>query len=275
MDFQNLGKRAAVALIGVPLVLICSMQGGLLFFLLVTAIALGSAEEFLRMAKVKNGQPRRSVVFFGIVCIFLLTYINQTEMILPFLTFFAILLFASEVARSGNNAIVDSCVALFAVGYFGGLFSYLLAVRELPALVDVPYQAGGEWIILILVSIWICDTAAYLVGTLYGERKLAPSVSPNKTVEGALGGIVGGMASALLCSLVFVPDISAWHALVIGLLAGIFGQMSDLVESMFKRDAGVKDSSNLLPGHGGVWDRFDSEVLAVPVIYYYIRFIVF
>ena len=114
-----------------------------------------------------------------------------------------------------------------------------------------------------------------MLGSKFGKHKLFPRVSPNKTVEGTAFGFFFALLTAYISQLTFLPEISLVDALVIGVICGSFGQASDLIESLFKRDAGVKDASNLIPGHGGVLDRFDSEILVAPVVYFYLRFVVF
>ena len=137
-----------------------------------------------------------------------------------------------------------------------------------------PTIFGGKLIILLLLSIWICDSAAYIAGSRFGRHKLFSRVSPNKTVEGTLFGFLFALATAFACQMTFINELSLTQALVIGGICGSFGQLSDLVESLLKRDAGVKDSSNLIPGHGGILDRFDSEILVAPLVYFYAYFVI-
>lgn len=133
---------------------------------------------------------------------------------------------------------------------------------------------GGYTIISILATIWICDTAAYFGGMTLGRRKLFERVSPNKTWEGAVFGFVFSILTMLAAQSLLLAYMSTTNAVIIGMMIGCFGQMGDLVESRFKRDAGVKDSSSIIPGHGGVYDRFDSLVFVSPILYLYIDFVV-
>ncbi len=131
------------------------------------------------------------------------------------------------------------------------------------------FSAGEAYIWLALISTWVSDTAAYGVGTLVGQHKLCPRISPGKTVEGAIGGLIACTAvTGLLGGWINIP---LPNAITMGLFIGGAAQLGDLTESLLKRFAGVKDSGNLLPGHGGILDRFDSIIFVIPVIYYYIQ----
>ena len=117
---------------------------------------------------------------------------------------------------------------------------------------------------MILIMIWICDTFAYMFGILFGKHKLYEQVSPNKTIEGAVAGLVGSVLTVIIVKALGIIPMDWLSAIILGLTVGTFGQMGDLVESWFKRDAGVKDSSAILPGHGGMLDRFDSLLFLSP-----------
>ncbi len=120
--------------------------------------------------------------------------------------------------------------------------------------------------------VWTSDTAAYYIGTTFGRRPLAPRVSPKKTVEGAVGGVMGALLAAFVASVWFYRRLSVLDCVVLGLALGTIGLLGDLVESMLKRGAGMKDSASLVPGHGGILDRVDSLLYAGPVLYYYYLF---
>ncbi len=127
---------------------------------------------------------------------------------------------------------------------------------------------GREYIFLLYSSVWLADSAAYYIGTYIGKKKLYPAVSPNKTIEGLLGSIMGGALGALIIKVIFdLPGVQIMGAIVIGVMLGLATVIGDLIESMFKRDAGVKDSGCLIPGHGGVLDKIDGLLVAGPVLY--------
>ena len=148
--------------------------------------------------------------------------------------------------------------------YLPFLLGHLMLLRLLPD--------GRQWIFMTLIVIMICDTFAYFVGRKIGKRKLYPVVSPNKSVEGGLGGLVGSVVAILFVKFTFLPILGFIDAVLIGLLLGVMGQLGDLFESLLKRACQVKDSGNIIPGHGGMLDRLDSLLFAFPVVYYIARY---
>jgi phosphatidate cytidylyltransferase len=154
---------------------------------------------------------------------------------------------------------------LFGVWYVGGLMGYLVGVRR----VGYGGEMGADLLMLLLVIIWANDIFAYLIGRKFGRHKLAPVISPKKTIEGAIGGLVFGVLAAVASRWIFIPQISVVHLVLMGLLIGAIGQIGDLCESIVKRAANVKDSGGILPGHGGMLDRVDSLLFGAPAMYYY------
>ena len=159
--------------------------------------------------------------------------------------------------------------------YVGWLLSYLVALRGL--------DEGRNWIFFALFTTFASDTAAFFAGRALGRHKLAPHISPGKTWEGTVAGVFGAIIVSLFFTLprlftipnpLYLQDFSYWQAILLGLLVSIFGQLGDLVESLFKRNMGVKDSSQLIPGHGGFLDRVDSVVFAGIVVYYYVIWVI-
>jgi len=148
--------------------------------------------------------------------------------------------------------------------YLPLLLGHLVLLRQL--------DSGREWIFMTLLAVMACDTFAYFSGVRFGRRKLYPAVSPNKSWEGAFGGMLGALGAVLLASWTFLPQLGFGQALLLGLLLGCLGQIGDLFESLLKRACGVKDSGTLIPGHGGVLDRLDSLLFAFPVSYYAARY---
>ena len=148
-----------------------------------------------------------------------------------------------------------------------GLFMISWCMVHLLALRNI--RPDGEALtFMLIVTVWVMDTAAYAFGRFFGKRSLS-TISPKKTWEGALAGFVSAILMTLLARALMGYSISAAFAVTAGVLIGVFGQLSDIAESMVKRAAGVKDSSNLLPGHGGILDRFDSYIFLAPIIYYF------
>ncbi len=179
------------------------------------------------------------------------------------LFFVLILLFSfllnlkAGISREGLLSILAH---LFGLVYPGMLFSYTLWLRTLPE------AYGWKLLFLAFLVIWGSDTGAYFIGTAWGKTPLAPQLSPRKSVEGALAGICTGVLAGVFCALFF--QLPLFWTVGTSLLASIGGELGDLFESLLKRIAGVKDSGSFLPGHGGVLDRFDSALFALPIVYY-------
>ena len=164
-----------------------------------------------------------------------------------------------------QHHLIDSAVTLFGVAYIGVALCYLILIRAFPQ---------GEYLVLfILLVTWATDTGAYYLGKRFGRHPLAPAISPKKTVEGLLGGLTFAVIAVYVCrSWISQYDLSMMGCLVLGGLITITGVLGDLAESALKRSAGVKDSSRLLPGHGGMLDRIDSLLFTAPAFYYYVRY---
>ena len=145
------------------------------------------------------------------------------------------------------------------------LLGHLILVRGEPH--------GSEWILLLLVIVMSGDSAAFYIGTSFGRRKLYPIVSPNKSVEGALGGLGGSIVGAIAAKYIFFAELTITDAVVMALVLGVLGQVGDLFESLLKRSFGVKDSGSIVPGHGGILDRLDSILFAAPALFYYAWFV--
>ena len=162
------------------------------------------------------------------------------------------------------DSLRNAALVVTGMLYIGLTLSYLVGVRLLPQ--------GESLLFFLLLVTWAADTGAYYVGTLYGRRKLAPRISPKKTVEGLAGGLAGAMIVACAARWSFLPEFSLFDTLALAVLLTLAGLWGDLVESAIKRGVGVKDSGGLLPGHGGMLDRLDSLLFTAPAFYYYVTF---
>ena len=165
--------------------------------------------------------------------------------------------------------------------YVGWLGAHFIALRGVEGAAGgfSGLDTGRRWVIIALVATFAADTFAYFVGHLWGKHKMAPSISPSKTWEGAAGGFVGGLGATLLLAYVLgiARGISwnfGWKLIVLGCLIPIFALLGDLVESKFKRSTGVKDAGSIIPGHGGILDRLDSILFTVFVVYYYVIWVI-
>jgi phosphatidate cytidylyltransferase len=191
-------------------------------------------------------------------------------------------LIAQLLRRDRGGALTDWAMTLSGAVYVGWTLSHFVLLRELDTPHFVPpfwralgvpdLGSGAWWILTSFLLVWLCDTAAYFVGTWWGRHKMSPSVSPKKSWEGAAAGFLTSVGVAVgLVPLLGLP-LSYPLAAVLGALVGVVGQVGDLAESLLKRQVGVKDSGTLIPGHGGLLDRADSLLFAVPVVYYFLKF---
>jgi phosphatidate cytidylyltransferase len=138
----------------------------------------------------------------------------------------------------------------------------MILIRDIPSF-------GTQYIIFLFINVWLLDTAAMFAGKKFGKHKLAPNISPKKTLEGALAGILTALPVSVLCREIFMKNIITLNeAVIFALIISVIAQFSDLAESLFKRDCNIKDSGNILPGHGGMLDRFDSYLFCAPLFYY-------
>lgn len=164
-----------------------------------------------------------------------------------------------------SSVLASAGATLFAVLYVAFLAGHLIGVRVIGGPVK-----GPQLLSLFFLVIAAGDSGAYYVGRSLGKHKLAPKISPGKTIQGSIGGILGSILSATLCRYLFYPDLPLHHALGLGLVFNIVGQAGDLFESMLKRGSGAKDAASIIPGHGGLLDRLDSIVFNAPILYYYL-----
>jgi phosphatidate cytidylyltransferase len=167
-------------------------------------------------------------------------------------------------ARAMSTSVPAAAATLFAAAYVGALGGTMAALRVLE-----PASDGAWRVTLLLAIVMTSDTFAYFTGSAFGRHKLAPLVSPGKTVEGLAGGLVGGVVAALVVRQFGLPQLPLMAAIGLGIVVSAFGVAGDLVESLIKRWSGVKDSGRLFPGHGGMLDRLDSLLFGAPVLYYY------
>ena len=270
MPVGNTTQRVLVSLVAIPVIITASYFGSIYFFLFTAFIAVTSFYEFSSLVRGKNIQTN---LWIGIIFILILLvneffhYIDIYYLILLLI----VLLTLFELFRNRGSAIINIGTTLLGVFYIGFFADALLAIRELYPRIEYLYERGGFIIISILAAIWICDSAAFFGGTRMGKHKLFPRVSPQKSWEGAVFGFVFSILTMLLAKVIILDFLSWTTVVILGIIIGTIGQIGDLVESLFKRDAGVKDSSNLIPGHGGIFDRFDSLLYSAPVILLYLK----
>jgi phosphatidate cytidylyltransferase len=256
--------RVIVSVIAIPGILAASYFGGYFFLFFVLAIALISVYEFGILVRGKNSRVNLSAGIIAVLALLLNTFFRVVDNYLFLLVIIAALSII-ELFRNKDSAILNLAGTLLVIFYIGLFSSALILLREFYPSHD-DYSKGGWIIVSVFATIWICDSAAYYIGTAFGKHKLFPRVSPKKSWEGAIAGFVFAIL-AMVISKNIIIDFLSWNSVIgIGMIVGILGQVGDLIESLFKRDSGVKDSSNLIPGHGGIFDRFDSLIFSSPFI---------
>jgi phosphatidate cytidylyltransferase len=285
MAAGELTKRVAVAAVGIPLAIVVLYLGGWVLGTLVALLAAGGTLELYRIAEARGTRPfvvAGAVVAAALVLVAAAqpgeAYVAQVQLYIVFCS--VLLLSAASLWLRGvtGGPLAATAVTVFGALFVGGAMSYVLLLRHLDGgggASPLTALQGATLVAYPIALAWIGDTCAYFGGRAWGRRKLMPSVSPGKTVEGAIAGVVG----TVTIGLVYAWGIfGVWVGLPISPLAGALGgllispaaQIGDLAESLLKREAGVKDSGRLLPGHGGILDRFDSLFFAVPVAYWYL-----
>jgi phosphatidate cytidylyltransferase len=271
----SLFNRVLISVIGIPVILALISAGGVWFTSFIAIAVLLCSYEFLTLLKI----PGKTGIFF-------LSLFNAG---LVYLAFYGGLFWVYPALLGAWSVIVllmmfrrplsEFNMALYAVAsmiYPALALTSLVLIRGISLHMGWESFEGARILYVMLAMIWICDTLAYFLGSAYGSVKLSPTMSPNKTWEGAIAGFIGSLVVGLIAFRYgWIRNFTGWDYLILALITGIFGQLGDLVESALKRHIGVKDTSRLLLDHGGALDRLDSLAFAGPIVYVYllIRFV--
>jgi len=274
--FLNAGllPRVAVILIGVPCLWLITLRGGVFFLILADLIILLGLREFYVLMRAKGYQPFEVLGYFCALAISWYAWGRGVGVPLILTGSLLVIMIRELFRRDMSRSLGHMAVTIFGIMYIGWMGSHLVMLRQLTAALGVEDFIGARLVFFAALVTWFNDSGAYLFGVAFGRHKLIPRISPKKTVEGALGGLAAAGFCGWLCSQGLTPFLTPLAGTLVGLVAGVMAQLGDLVESMIKRDAGIKDSAELIPGHGGVLDRFDSLLFTVPVLYYYFRFFI-
>lgn len=273
-----LAKRIITGIVGGAITIGIIYEGSWLFFFMMILLAILGWHEYCNLVrKLEANLAERSGIVW-ILCFFSAYWYNS-EKIMVLLAVVAMLwILLRTVIFHKKVKPVDSAYTVYGLLYVSGGFLAMLALRNGPiasyitdSFSSVMLEPARFLMFLLIFSTWASDTFAFAVGKLKGKNKLCPAISPGKTQEGALGGFIGTIVVAVIFSLIF--QFSLLHAFVIGIIIAIAAPLGDLVESILKRVCQVKDSGTLIPGHGGVLDRFDSLLFAAPAVYVYLMLI--
>ena len=275
-----LRQRVLSAAVFVPIIFASIWFGNPWFSIVVAIAAILGVIEFYAMVSQRVWQPL--TVFGTLWTLFFIfnayyapkyssdnLYIIVTSALITSVVALS-LLWTLFLRSSGEKAAVSWASSLAGIFYMGWLLSYWVLIMN-------SYGGdwnGRDWVLLALFSTFAVDTAAYFVGRALGRHKMAPTISPGKTWEGAAGGLLGALVAVIVLALLLDINISYWQMVLLGFLIAVFAQLGDLVESKLKRSAGVKEASKLIPGHGGILDRLDSIVFTGVVVYYCLRWFI-
>ena len=287
MAKSDLAARLAVAVVGVPVIVTIVYVGGWLLGGVIAAVAAIAAHEFNAIAAATGGRPfNRLGVASAALMVLAATWGRTFEAFsapaLALVLLLTVVCISLAIWRRWPDGSPVSAVSATVAGviYTGGTLAFLVLIRHLPTADGaVPTAVVGTALATLpMGATWIGDSCAYFAGRAWGRTKLIPQVSPGKTVVGGVAGLAGTVVAASLWVAVFVgpgtwPGLGLASAAVIGLFMGAAAQVGDLAASVLKREAGVKDSGRLLPGHGGAIDRFDALFFTVPLFYVLVRLV--
>ncbi len=278
----SLGLRIASGVLFVPLLILLARAGGIAFFGFVALQTAMGLLEFYRMMRAKGHRPEALLGHLAAFAVLALSYRPHTPHAALLATLALMLSLALALRHAERRGIVENlAVTAFGVLYVGWLSAHFVLLRELPWRAGLDYADGAKLVLYAFLVTWSCDTGAYAIGRWLGRTRPWTAISPRKTLEGSIGGFAFALLGAWIGSRWFMhsaagqPWLRLPDVLAIGALVGVFGQVGDLAESLLKRDSESGDSSDLIPGHGGILDRFDSLYFGAPIVYYYLKVVVF
>lgn len=259
-------KRVLSTVVLLPIFVAIVVLGPVwLFGAMVVLVSAGAQWEFTGMFERAGVRTFRRLGLVGGTVVTASFALPVSERIVFTVVLLGVLLALLWRPRGAPIAWEPIAITLLGICYVNWLLGYGFWLRDLPG--------GTDWVLLLVWVTWLGETAAYVVGSRLGRTKLAPFVSPRKTVEGALAQLVVSVLAALVAQVWFISGIGLGRSVVAGLLLGVVGQLGDLVESALKRSVGTKDTGTLIPGHGGLLDRLDSLLFNTPALFYYAGFI--
>lgn len=271
----SMTKRILASAIFLPCLVIIARRGGFYYLALVDIMILVGLWEFYRMMEAKGLKPYKGIGILSGLALSWYIFFQQGIYANFFLSIVFLVVMVMELMRKERGlAVYHISVTIFGVFYVAWLGSHLVLLRELPHLKGLDYSMGFSFVVVIFVVTWCYDTGAYVIGRAIGRHKIFPDISPGKTVEGVLGGLVFSLAGILIARPIIADYLTLVQSVGLAMIASVIGQLGDLVESMIKRDVKIKDSSDTIPGHGGVLDRFDSLLFTSPLMYYFFKYFI-
>lgn len=277
----SLNKNATRLLTGLimgTIALWCLLNGGIALLALVSVIVYLGSKEYVQILQHKGFYPSLKVILYSDAIFAMLSYFNRFDLVAIAFTACSIGAFLWVLSRGRQPYIANVSTTILGFVYGGWFPLHLLLIRGLNAesyqgFLKLNIQNDGlGYVLFLFMAVVLTDTGGYYFGSKFGKHLLAPIVSPKKTIEGSIGGAICAVVGSLIIG--HFIGLGFYHSLILGLLCTTFAQVGDLCESLIKRDAGVKDSGNTLPGHGGFLDRTDGFVFTIPVAYYYLKYFV-
>jgi len=264
---ENKKSRTLVNLIGVPSLLFVMWQGGYWFVGLFTVLILLGALELSDLARQQKGNPLTYLLTAGLLGLISVQLYDGAIDQISILMLVGLLSLGIEIFRGEARPLLNMAMVNFGMIWLGLLLGSIISIRLIP-------EYGFIITVAMFVSVWVCDTFAFIVGSKFGKTKVMPSVSPKKSWEGSIAGLVGAILFliTLFYKDVFGGFLSLSDVIILGFITGGLSQLGDFAESLLKREAGVKDTSDYLQGHGGILDRFDSLAIAAPLTYLYLQY---
>lgn len=269
----GLNKNATRMLTGFimgTIAMFCIIKSGIALLLMLFVLVFTASKEYVKILEHKGFYPSLKVIWLAEAVFGIIAYVQRFDLASMALTGFSILSIMWVLFKGRQPYIANAATTILGFIYCGWLPLHLIFLRDLSS---DKFSDGLGFVVMLFTAVLLTDIGCYYAGRHLGKHKLAPVVSPNKTIEGSIGGAMCAVIGAMVIG-AFI-HVEWYISLIIGILCTTFGQIGDLSESLIKRDAGVKDSGDTLPGHGGFLDRTDSFIFAIPVMYYFCKYFVF
>ena len=265
--------RIITGVVGIALAAVVIQMGGALFAGVALVLSILAWFEYARAFHRKGSNLTFLTGILGLFLLWGCAWLGNAEESMAVTTGIVLIVLLESVLLHGRVSFVDACTSVAGILYLGLPFAHMVMLRGLYPETTLAtslgsFDFGCAMIWVMFIGTWASDTFAYFVGSAIGSHKLCPTISPNKTVEGFLGSVVGTTAAVAGLGVFFSLPVAEMAGL--GFCISLLATLGDLVESVVKRYTGIKDSGNIIPGHGGVWDRFDSVLFTAPLVYYFV-----
>jgi phosphatidate cytidylyltransferase len=271
---SNIIYRLITSLLFIPSFIYIAYNGSIYFLILIELGIFVGIFEFYEILRAKKMQPYKKLGITVALILGLTAYFQSYVFTYFIFTLLVMVLSFSELFRKEQDrAINHIATTIFGILYVSWLLSHIILLRELPTVTGRPYHLGITYVLIPFFIGWGYDTGAYFVGRKFGKHKIIKRISPSKSWEGALGGFFFALLLVFGYQQIFkLSYLTNFDVIILVLFGSFLAQVGDLVESIIKRDAKIKDAAAHIPGHGGILDRFDSILFVAPFVYYFLRF---